>query len=667
MATDLLNIGSSGLLAQQKMLATTSNNISNVSTQGYTRQNTVLYSNQYSLGVGDSVTRRLFDIYAQSQVWQDTSNYNEINTTYAQVSELDKYLSNSATSISSGLNSFFSALQSANSSPNTTSSRQNIMGQITSLASKIQTVSSSVSDLYDGINDKISTEAKNINSILTSLTEINKQILKTPEQDDDGTRANLLDQRDEMIRQLAEKIDIRTVDLGNGIKQVNLSSGQTLVLPDSCATLSVVSGDPDPKDTSILLKLGNAETTIAGDGLGGSIGGYFTSRSVIEETQKQIGQLSLAFADAMNTQNKLGMTLNNTLGDDVYTLPTTYGLAYEANTGNGGIAVNVIPGKGSNIAPNDLQIEFSSPTGYTVYLLDGDTKTSVMTGNTPPNTFEIADSAGNSYGLEFTVSGTPATGDKFLMQPTRYVAQSMTAAISRSEDLALASPLQLNANSNNFSTANITLEGVYNTDTTTSAFSASGLQTTAPHKIVINSAGDYEIYDGQTPTPALLGTAPASSNGKNILASSGIYADPTVDPGFEISIDGAVTATDEFYISFNTNGFSDNANGLALAGLQTKDLVRKGNSTAADNKMTFSEAFNATITDVGTTVSILKVSNTAAEAKLTQSQEQYQSVAGVNLDEEASNLIRYQQAYAASAQVITAARDTFDALLSAVG
>lgn len=148
-----------------------------------------------------------------------------------------------------------------------------------------------------------------------------------------------------MIRQLG-KIDIRTVDLGgNGIKQVNLSSGQTLVLPDSCATLSVVSGDPDPKDTSILLKLGNAETTIAGDGLGGSIGGCFTSRGVIEETQKQIGQLSLAFADAMNTRNKLGMTLNNTLGDDVYTLPTTYGLAYEANTGNGGIAVNVIPGK----------------------------------------------------------------------------------------------------------------------------------------------------------------------------------------------------------------------------------------------------------------------------------------------------------------------------------
>jgi Flagellar hook-associated protein len=188
---------------------------------------------------------------------------------------------------------------------------------------------------------------------------------------------------------------------------------------------------------------------------------------------------------------------------------------------------------------------------------------------------------------------------------------------------------------------------------------------------VINSTGDYDIYDGNSPS-VLIGTAAANTNGVDLLANAklagvNVYADPTVYPGFELSIDGSVTTLDEFYISFNTNGFSDNKNGLALAGLQTSDLVRKGNSTAADNKMTFSEAFSATLTEVGTTVSSLKTSTSAADAKLTQSQELYESVAGVNLDEEASNLLRYQQAYAASAQVITTARDTFDALLSAVG
>ncbi len=148
MATDLLNIGSSGLLAQQKMLATTSNNISNVSTQGYTRQNTVLYSNQYSLGVGDSVTRRLFDIYAQSQLWQDTATYNQTNTTYSELSQLDKYLSNSATSLADGIDSFFSSLQSANSSPNTAASRQNTLMQLSSLTSRFNSVSADLASQH---------------------------------------------------------------------------------------------------------------------------------------------------------------------------------------------------------------------------------------------------------------------------------------------------------------------------------------------------------------------------------------------------------------------------------------------------------------------------------------------------------------------------------------
>lgn len=660
MASDLLNIGSSGLLAQQKMLATTSSNISNVSTQGYTRQNTVLYSNQNTLGVGDSVTRRLYSVYAQTQLWQDTATFNQVSTTYDEVSQLDKYLSNSATSLSDGIDSFFSGLQSANSSPNTTANRQDILSQISSLAARFQSVSSDLTDQYEGINRKISTEVEDINSLIASVSDLNAQILKTPVADDDGTRANLLDQRDELTRQLSEKIDIRTINQNNGTVQINLSTGQSLVLANGYARLSVLEGDPDPQNTGIQIQLGNATTDIDGESLGSSLGGYFESRNTVEDAQQEIGQLSLAFADAMNTQNKLGMTLNNTIGGDLFTLPTSAGMAYSSNTGSGAISVSVIPGEASDLTPNDMQVTFTSGSNFDVYVLDGDTKTLLTSGSTPPATFDVS-----GYGVQLDLSGTPAAGDKFLIQPTKNAAQNMMASISRAEELALASPLQLNADSNNYGSATIALEGVYNTDTATSAFSSSGLALAAPHKILINSAGDYEIYDGNSPEN-LLGTAPASSNGNNILASSGIYADPTVNPGFEISVDGSVTAADEFYINFNTNGFSDNTNGLALAELQTEDLVRKGNSTAADNKMTFSEAFSSILTEVGTTVSSLKTSSSAAEAKLTQSQELYESVAGVNLDEEASNLIRYQQAYAASAQVITTARDIFDALLSAV-
>ena len=667
MASDLLNIASSGLLAQQKMLATTSNNISNVSTQGYVRQNTVLYSNPNSLGVGDSVTRRLYSVYSQSQVWQDTATYNQVNTVYSEASQLDEYLSNSATSLSDAIDSFFSGMQSANSNPNTAANRQEIMSQISSMADTFNSVSSSLSDQYEGINDKISSETGDINSLLSSISGMNQQILNTPVADDDGTRASMLDQRDEYIRQLSEKMDIRTIAQDNGTVQINLSTGQSLVMVNDYAKLSVVPGDPDLQNTSISITLGNATTQVSGQSIGSSLGGYFEAKDIISDAQKNLGQLSLAFADAMNTQNKKGMTLNNTIGSDLYSLPISTAKAYSANTGTGGITASVVAGSGSNIPPNDFYVEFTGSNSYEVFLVDGDTKTSVMTGSTPPDTFEVVDSDGNSYGLEFTVSGAPSTGDRFLLQPTIDAAENMSPVIDSAEELALASPLQFNASASNYGSATISQSAIYNTGTG-SAFTETStspiqgaLDYDAPAKIVFQSPDQYELYRADD---SLIGTV-NSSDGQNLLTA--YYGDATTYPGYDINISGNATTGDTFYISFNTDGFSDNTNGLALAALQTQDMVRKGSSSVADNKMTFSEAFSATLTQVGTTVSSLKITSSAAEAKLTQSQELYESEAGVNLDEEASNLIRYQQAYSACAQVVSAARDTFDSLLSAVG
>ena len=658
MASDLLNIGTSGLLAQQKMLATTSSNISNVSTQGYTRQSTVLYSNQNTLGVGDSVTRRLYSVYAQAQMWQDTATYNQNNTVYSELSQLDKYLSNSATSLSDGIDSFFSGLQSANSSPNTNAGRQNIMTQLASLSTRFNSVSSDLASQYDGVNSKISTEVEDINAILASISDLNGQVLKTPTLDDDGTKANLLDQRDEMIRQLSEKLEIKTVSQDDGTTLINLTTGQSLVVAGGYASMSVIAGDPDPRNTQIQLTLGKATTQLANSSLGGELGGLFLSRTTVSDTQKEIGQLALAFTDAMNTQNKLGMTLNNTLGGDLFTLPTSSGMAYSSNGGTAGVTTSVMSGQASNLTPNDFEVTYTA-TGVDISIIDGDTKTSVYNAAaTFPASINLA-----NYGLTFNFSVGANTGDKFLVKPTLNAGLGISVASLRAEDLALASPVQLKSDSNNYSSATISLDKIYSTDVVSSAFNSSGFKAGSPVRIEANSSGGFDIYDSLTAVVPI--ATSSSSDGSEIFKNAGYT--PSSYPGFEISIDGAVKPGDKFIISFNTNGFSDNTNGLALAGLQTTDLVRKGSSTAADNKMTFSEAFSSSLTSVGTQVSTFKTTTAAADAKLTQSQELYESIAGVNLDEEASNLIRYQQAYAASAKVITAARDTFDSLLNAVG
>jgi flagellar hook-associated protein 1 FlgK len=242
--------------------------------------------------------------------------------------------------------------------------------------------------------------------------------------------------------------------------------------------------------------------------------------------------------------------------------------------------------------------------------------------------------------------------------------------VTRPEDLALASPLKADKNKNNNSSAEIKFNGIFNTSTG-SGFGTNTLDPTAPQVVKVDDSGNYKVYDGNN---NLLGVAPASSNGQNLMAAienplpgPKVYADPTLTPGYEFSITGSVAANDSFTLSYNKNGFADNANGLALAELQNKDLVRKSTNTGTSNdKMTFNEAYSGLVTGVGISTSQAKTLLKANEAKLTQSTNIFESVSGVSLEEEAANLIRFQQSYAASAQVVSTAKTIFDTLLSSV-
>lgn len=664
MSSDLLSIGSSGVLAQQKLLWTTSNNISNINTQGYTRQSTTLYTNTTGLGVGMSQTNRLLDLYAQNEVRRDTSDFKYYQSAYNQLATTDQLLSDDANSISKALNNYFKAFQSTNESPNTDASRESLMSQIKGISNRFQTISSSLNKQYTTINNKVEGEVKSINDLLSGVNELNQQIAKSGG-NSDGTELNLVDQRDELIRQLSEKMDIRTIAQSNGTMLVNLSTGQSLVLAGVAASLSVTQGNPDVTQTGLQLTIGTSKTSL-NTAVGGALGGLYEARNGLQPVQREVGQLAVALSDAMNSQNKLGMTLNNQLGSDLFTLPTSKGLPDANNTGTGAISVAFMAGKGSDVTPNDFEVKFTSGTGFEVYMLDGDTKSLVTSGSIPPSLFQMPD-----YGIEFTVSGAPATGDALLLQPTKDAASNISVAISRGEDIALAASVKTSAAANNYGTAKISLAGVYNTGAG-SNFTSSSLQAAAPHTVKLDGAGNYEVYDGGAPA-TLLGVAPAASKGQNLFANMELplggpksYTDVKVLPGFDVNVSGIAKANDQFSIGFNTNGFSDNYNGLALANLQTQDMVRKGSSSAADNKMTFNEGFSATVSSLGSSVSSLKTNSDAAEAKQTQSLDRFNSEAGVNMDEEAANLVRFQQAYAASAQVITTARAVFDTLLSAV-
>ena len=661
MASDLLGIGTSGVLAQQRLLQTTSNNIVNVNSQGYVRERTLIYTNSVGLGTGDMVSERVINAYAQAEVRRDTSAYHAAGSRYDQLFQLDSLLGDASNSVGTTITSYFKAFHTANESPAEVGGRKTTLSELSGMVDRFHSLSAQLDKQSDTINSTIGDETDRVNSLLSSINDLNQAIVRTQGSPEENLM--LFDQRDEAIRQLSEKMEVRTVTQPNGSMLVNMSTGHSLVLDGGVAQFKVVPGSPDSRDARLQLTLGANQANINDKDLGGAIGGLFTARNDLEPAKRELGQLAVAMADAMNQQNRLGMDLDNELGGDLFSLKGSQGLPYAGNQGNGAASVNFVPGKGSEVTTFDYEVQFNSATGYEVFSIDGSgQRTSVATGTTPPAKFEVA-----GHGIEIDLSGTPVGGDKIVLQPTKHAAAGMEQAATRPEDIALASPIKADKNSQNLGSGEIKVNSVYNTGTG-SGFGTNTLDPSAPQVIKIDGSGNYEVYDKNN---NLLGVAPASSKGQNLMSALemplGTPIVPALTPGYDFSITGKVEANDSFTLSYNKDGFADNGNGLALAELQNKELVRKNNNAATSNdKMTFNDAYSALVTGVGNKTSQAKTLLQANEAKLTQSTGIYESVSGVNLEEEAANLIRFQQSYAASAQIVNTAKTIFDTLLSSV-
>ena len=162
------------------------------------------------------------------------------------------------------------------------------------------------------------------------------------------------------------------------------------------------------------------------------------------------------------------------------------------------------------------------------------------------------------------------------------------------------------------------------------------------------------MFDNTNPAaPALLEAGIAY----NPAANNDVFPTPgALDYGYRISLTGAAVAGDRFTVGYNTSGVADNRNALLLAGLQTVSTV--GNGTA-----NYQSAYSQLVAQVGNRAREIEVQGKAQDTIVTQTQAAQQSLSGVNLDEEAANLIRYQQAYQASGKVLQVASTLFDTIL----
>ncbi|AIF98113.1 flagellar hook-associated protein FlgK [Alteromonas australica] len=673
MSVDLFSLATSGVNASSKLLQTTSNNIANVNTDGYVRERTELNNSQV-FGVEIGNTERIINVFAQNQLRRDITLVGELESYSSKTTAIDNLLASEANSLSQGISDYFAALQTAADDPTNLASREQVLGKSESLYQRMKTISDYMIEKEEELNLEFTSMVNRANSLIANIGELNKNIVIAKGNSTSDEPSALLNERDQAIDELASimAINVNDSQSQNGAVTINLITGESLVLDNGAFNLFELNSNGDVTSKELKLETdfgsdtkGDASVPVVENDLGGALGGLFRYRNdVLGPAMRDVGQLSVAFADAMNTQNKLGMDLDGQLGTNIFDIPSFTALTTE--TGDFQVTGQLIEGKGSELTDADYLIEIDAvdasgvPTSIIVSMINPDgTVQTDGAGNDLVSTMAV--SAGYNElpgGIEVEFSGTSnyEEGFQFLLQPTKNIASSITLATQRPEDLAFASPIRAQADATNLGSANVSGVEVTNTTVGDSGFDGSGgLISSAPAQVYFTAEDTYEVLDASGTT---LATVTGTTNLNNLLAQAGL----TSDPGYDFSLDGVPKAGDSFSISYNTDGFNDNTNTLALASLQNDPLVQVS-SESSNTPRTFQDAYASMVGRIGEDAAMANVSLESAEAMKVQSENWFESVSGVSLDEEAANLIKYQQSYAAAARILSTAQELFNTIL----
>lgn len=682
MSVDLILTGKYGVLNSQKLLNATSNNINNVNTEGYIRKETLTYTSCVDWGVGNTYTRRIYDQYVQRQLFTDTANKEYYSAYKEGMDTADKVLSDSTMSIANAATSMFDNLSTAVNNPTSSANRAAAKASIENLVERVNYANDLMLDSLNTVNNQISDDVNDINSLTQAICNINGEIRSLSISDNATNNEiymQMLDERDRLIGELSQYVSLNVKEQQDGAYEVYMDSGMLLANGDVYAQLSQEQSSYDVTKSDIYLTYKSiydsgkdqSHVKLNPNTIGGSLGGYLNSTTEIRNTMRELGKTVVALADALNVQNKAGFTLEDIAGDNLFTIPGGYG---RTTNNDDSIYFSFNEGQGSNVQGYSFQVSFTDGD-FHLYRVDGD-------DNKVDITAQIAAPAGtdtsvrlDDYGITLTFNKTidelKTNKTSFYVQPTLMVGSQLESNITKPEDLAFSSAVRTRTSSNNLGNATISLSRCSNTGTN---YGVSVDPTTkkpvfnagAPTTIRIDDAGNYVIYDNGG---NILGRAPASCNGTNVLANAVTYdalagaytTTPLRDYGYDVSVTGTVRENDSYTIEINDGGQADNTNGTALIQIRNETITR---TTGSSKTTTFNDGYANLLAELGASITTAAANEEAAAAKLDQTTKLYQSDAGVNLDEEATNLLMYQQSYQSCAKIIEASQTIFNALLN---
>ena len=644
MSFGLLNLGTQSLKANQSAISITGQNISNVNTDGYTRQRASFQSRPDLGGVVAGNAQRLADNFLNRQIWADSATFNSYSTIRDFSNEIDNLMASDVTSISKAMDKFFGALQTAVDDPVSLPNRELFIAQSEALVKRFNDLDAQIRRQNDTINGRLENSVNTVNVVADQIAKLNDDIriakaggVETSE---------LLDKRDAKLEELSKYIGFTTIeDKNTGEMSVFIGNGEPLVVGQSANTLTTVTSPADTSQLNIALKIGNNLGDVTNQVKGGKIGGMLDYRdSTLNKSLDELGRIAMVFADTMNAQHEKGMDLDGKKGGLLFSdinrsqavndrvLAQRDNIAevkagvvindpqnvkaseYELIMGDNNQFTLIRKSDGKRWTPTDLNQNAPVPTNASEVDKDGEFFLDSANGNL---TLRI-----DGFTLNMDSNTTLVKGDKYLIRPTRNAAAEIGSLLNNARQLALAAPLTANSDASNKGTGTISVSitdkdydlqsAVVNEltppiDVTfksplelksvgTPTGTASNLQVEDlgvmsgvryPVTVTANAGGTFDITDSATPPKTATGVALTGSQ-LDLTASFGITLDVTgAVAGDQFQVNHDASDKVEYYVM--TDAAGDRQIGEYKAG---ESIQLKGFEMTIGNQPQLSDSFS---------------------------------------------------------------------------
>lgn len=662
---DALNSAQLALAAQQLGIQVTGHNIANVNTPGYSVQEpqltaTAPYSSkpgQIGTGVTVSAITRQFDQFLQRQITDNSSDSGKLSTEDQALQQVQSIFNEStATGLNSVMSSFWNAWQDLANNPQGSTERIALVGKAQAVVDTFNSMSSELDAQRANADQNVVGEVGDINQLASQIAQLNGKIAQA-EVGGAQNANDLRDQRDQLVQKLSQDVNVNYFEGSDHMVSIFIGQGKPLVDGTLTYKLSADMNAQGYHDVTWASSAGTKEN-IGGEITSGALKGYLDLRDTyVPKYLDQLNQLAASVVTEVNSLHEAGYGLDGTTGNDFFaplvpvsatttdtTGLTTYTEAGSGNTGDASIDTGSVTDR-SQITGNDYEIRFKN------FVVGAGNDALKVTTSNGTDTVTLSSSPGQS--------GAALASD---------LQTQLNASALLTGGGADALSVTYDAPTNKFTIAinngaTVALDTAASTAAGTLGFSSDPGAASAITSDSGAAPATYDVVDTSTGATVTSGAGYTSGStitfdGVSVVVSDGSDGGPENGDVFRVkftrqaaenmSLSTAVLVnTDKIAAAQTSSGLpGDNLNALAIGALQNS-LTMSGDSASFDTY------YNGLVGQVGGDAQNAQQNHDLQTVLGTQLQSQRDSLSGVSLDEEMTNLLKYQHAFEGAAKVVT--------------